>query len=103
MTILEELAFMQWLKENGYKRVTPIGDGRWVALNQLAFHWSMLIGRIGDRMGYDDRYCYADYEKAVEGLDGWIANKFQGEPSGWHRHPLTGRRIAQDGTEYIAD
>lgn len=91
--ILDELNFMAWLKEScGYVDPVPIGAGRYAAIGPLLFHWTMYVGRIGDREGYDTRFCYADRAKAEEGLREWAKRGFRGEPTGWHRHPNTGRR-----------
>lgn len=38
---------------------------------------------------YKDRWCYCTYAKAKLALDAWDGT---GEPTGWHRHPTTGRR-----------
>lgn len=40
-------------------------------------------------MQYKDRWCFCDYAKAKTALDAWDGT---GEPTGWHRHPATGRR-----------
>lgn len=96
-TRLEELAYMTWLKESGgYVLPHPMGDGRWCAIMPLMFHWTLHIGQIGDRTGYDDRYCLRDRETAEKSLLEWAERGFAGEPEYWHRHPLTGRR-REDG------
>lgn len=100
----DDLAFIQHLQSTGYVDLVPMGDGRWVGLLRLMYHWTMHIGQMGDRDTYDDRFCYATYEKAKEGLTEWAARDFMDEPEGWHRHPKTARRRV-DGdptTEYIA-
>ncbi len=75
-------------------------DGRWVGIHRLAFHYSLMIGTVGDYVGYDDRYCYQHLGlvlRAFADFDGEV------EPLGWHRNPRTGRR-RPDGNpeqEYI--
>jgi hypothetical protein len=56
---------------------------------------------IADKIGYADRWCYATRELAQKALDEWTG---QDEPSGWHRHPATGRRRenGDPAREYIA-
>ncbi|RYF08871.1 MAG: hypothetical protein EOO77_24840 [Oxalobacteraceae bacterium] len=90
MAILDELSFLQYLKdEGGYTHLRPLGDGRWVGLMRFAFTWAICTGRMGDRHTYEDRWCYHDRSVAIAALEAWDG---QGEPEGWHRHPLTGRR-----------
>lgn len=66
-----------------------IGNGLYAAIKPLMFHWTLIVGEIGDTCGYADRWCYADQDKAVKALEAWDG---QGEPAGWHRHPMTARR-----------
>lgn len=96
---LDELTYMMWLKTCGYQRITPLPGNRWVALQPLMFHWSMIIGKIGDMTSYDDRYCFASRPVADAALDDWIERGFDGEPQFWHRHPKTGRRRAEGDPE----
>lgn len=87
--------FIAWLKSPDGGSCTLIGDmgdGRYCAIKPLLFHWTMIVGEIGDRDGYEENYCYADRTAAGEGLIGWAILEFQGEPDGWHRHPKSGRR-----------
>lgn len=74
------------------RAMTDRGDGNYVAIKPLLFHWTMIIGPIGDLDGYSDRYCYEDELLAVTALDEWQKRGWQGEPIGWHRHPNSGRR-----------
>lgn len=70
----------------------PMGDGRYCAIKRLLFHWTMIIGQIGDLDGYDDRYCYADRGLAQMALAEWQGRAWADEPIAWHRHPPSGRR-----------
>lgn len=100
----EPAAFFAWLAGAGgghCRLVKDLGDGRYAAAKPLLFHWTLVIGQIGDRFCYDDRYCYATADQAIRALTEWDGN---GEPTDWHRHPHTGRR-RPDGDaarEYIA-
>lgn len=100
----ETMDFSEWLRsEDGGNCIEDkaIGDGLYAAIKPLMFHWTMIVGQIGDRFGYEDRWCYANREKAEAALHAWDGT---GEPSGWHRNPRTGRR-RPDGDptrEYIA-
>lgn len=73
-------------------------DGRYVCLMPFLYTSAIIVGRIGDYMGYDDRWCYSSHDKALRALDAWSG---VGEPDGWHRHPTTGRRRreTEDGIE----
>ena len=84
--------FTAWLLEQ--YRVTPdhlklLDDGRYILASPLMFHWTMMIGRVGDTWGYDTRYCYTHEAVALTALALWNG---EGDPVGWHRHPDTGRR-----------
>lgn len=95
--VLKELEFMTYLKDLGYKDCQPIGNDMYAAIMPLMFTHAIIIGKIHDVAGYEDRWCYHSYDQAKKALDAW--NKI-GEPDGWHRHPGTGRRRA-NGDEYI--
>lgn len=70
-----------------------LGDGTWVMVRRLLFHWMMVRGDFGDLIGYFDRWCYADEALARSALAAFPLHPGSGyEPSGWHRHPPSGRR-----------
>jgi hypothetical protein len=92
--------FLQWLeKENGYTAVRLLSDGRWAALTKMTFTTAIIVGKVSDRWGYDDRWCYHDPVVALAALNAWDGT---GEPLGWHRHPRSGRRVTEEGEEYFA-
>jgi hypothetical protein len=104
--VLDEttLAYFAWLQSEDGGHCTHckvIGDGIYAATKPLLFHWTMMIGQIGDKYGYEDRFCFADQELAENALRQWNG---EGEPVGWHRHPMSGRRRPNgDPTkEYVA-
>lgn len=97
----EMLDFVRFLVENGYSDIVLSDDGRYAALMRLMFTTAIVIGKIGDRDSYYDRWCYHDEEHARAALRSWEAADMTGEPSGWHRHPRTGRRRTVDGDEYV--
>lgn len=91
----EDVAFFEWLAgpEGGNCRMAgDLGGGRYCAIKPLLFHWTLIIGEIGDKEGFEDRFCYADRASAATGLIEWSSREWKGEPEGWHRHPATGRR-----------
>lgn len=57
MSTNAESEFRDWLvTECGYISVHPLGDGRYTCLSARAFNTQILVGRIGDRTGYDDAW-----------------------------------------------
>jgi hypothetical protein len=60
----------------------------------MIFTYRLVIGRTGED-SYDDAWCYADLDSALETLLFW--NPFDAatpEPSGWIKHPSSGRTQA---------
>jgi hypothetical protein len=51
----------------------------------------LVIGRIHDRSGYDDGWCYDSLAEALFALAKWNPME-QIEPEGWVKHISTGRR-----------
>lgn len=93
-----DAVFLTWLKVDcGYLDPKPLPNGRWAAVWKLMFTHAVVIGTIGDETSIDDRWCYKDYASAKAALDAWNGS---GEPEGWHRHPMTGRRRTEEGEEY---
>jgi hypothetical protein len=99
---LEELQFMQWLKDDsGIINPRPIRKYEWAGLFQYMFTCAIVTGRVGDKTSFEDRWCYHSKEAAMKAFIEWNG---EGEPNGWHRHPHTGRRRT-DGdpaTEYVS-
>jgi hypothetical protein len=89
-------AFLLWTKSEGMKDAKLIPKGCYAAIRPLAFTHAIVVGVIGDFESLKGRWCYKDYTKAKAALDAWDG---QGEPTGWHRHPDTGRRVAQKDGE----
>lgn len=98
MNLMENLGYLQWLKhECDMKDVRALPGGRWAAIQRFMFTFAIIVGRIGDRTGYDDRWCYHTYRDALHALEKWDGN---GDPEGWHRHPKTGRRRDNGDPQY---
>ena len=70
-----------------------IGMRGWQVVAVLGFiYTSAIITRGADALlSYDDRWCYHDQPAAIAAARAWLAGD-DPEPSGWHRHPATGRR-----------
>lgn len=99
MTDQQRRDYLRWLKDEcGYKHIRLMPDGRWAAVYPLLFTAAVIVGRVGDKVGFDDRWCYHDAAAACLALAAWDGC---GEPQGWHRHPATGRRVGADGTEEV--
>ena len=87
-----ERKFREFLEENDYKHIRQINDQYWGAIYQFLYGWSIIIGKIGDTTGYEDRWDLTSYHGALLSLEQWEARGFDGEPDGWIRHLRTGRR-----------
>jgi hypothetical protein len=93
--------FLTWLMQQGYKDCRPLPNNRYAAISPLMYTHAIITGRMLDRTGYENRWCFDSYESAKNAMDEWDGT---GEPYGWHRHPSTGRR-RPDGDaalEYVA-
>lgn len=88
--------YMDHLVEIGYQVILPKPGYQWVALYKFIFTTAIIVGNLDDYVGYSDRWCYHTHEDALKGLVTWIADGYEGEPTGWHRHPRTGRRAGPD-------
>ncbi len=100
-TVPPDLAFLQWLiDECGYRDPRPIGGGRYAAIRPKVYTHAIVTGRIGDAFGIDRNWCYESYPQAKRALDAWDG---QGEPAGWFRDPVTGRRRAREPGEIDGD
>lgn len=74
-------------------QIRDLGDGTYVMIRPLLFHWMMVRGDFEDLIGYFDRWCYADETGARAALNAFPEQPEPSyEPVGWHRHPLSGRR-----------
>lgn len=81
-----------------YLHARKLDDGRMLYLEP------MLPGHLSLAIAHDEctleRWCYHDHDAAWRAVLGWNG---KGDPDGWYRHPLTGRRrpggVAED--EYI--
>lgn len=87
-----ELPFLGYLLDTGHLYPKRMGGRRYAAVLRFAFTVGIITGRIGDRVGYDDRWCYRNHTSAKRALDAWDGKD---EPAGWHRHPASGRRLAE--------
>lgn len=78
-------------------------SGLRVAVIRFAFTCAVIIGERRDFMNYyNDRWCYHSLEVAVAAARAWEGPWPETEPTGWHRHPTTGRRYDADGNLYVS-
>lgn len=89
--------FLSWLESEGYTISAEMPEGMWCAVRPLMFHYTLHIGVIGDRSGFEDRFCYANRPRAEAALLEWRERGFEGEPKGWRKHPATNRCRNDDG------
>jgi hypothetical protein len=91
--------FLNWLlKEEGTIACRDLGDGFYLCVRQLLFHYTMILGEIGDTVGYLDRWCYNTLEQATGALNAeWDGSG--DAPGEWHKHPNSGR-VKFDGVIY---
>lgn len=80
-----------WREEDGFTHYRLFPNGRDAMLMRLMFTHAIVADL--SSMYYGDRWCYHTFEAAKAALDAWDG---EGEPTGWHRHPDTGRR-REDG------
>lgn len=80
-----------------YSDIKQFPNGNWVCINRYIFTWAIIYD-LND-WGFEDRWCYSSYDKAKAALDAWDG---EGAPTGWHRHPASGRRYDEQGNMYVA-
>ena len=71
-----------------------LGDGRAIWIYPMMYTFKLCIGPLGSPW-FDDGWCYKDLPSAHAAFDAWDPN-VQPEPTGWVRHPSTGRRRIPD-------
>jgi hypothetical protein len=98
MTDAELIATIIERNQAFYTDVQRKGDAGIAGINRFMFTWAILSGM--NEYGYEDRWCYSNYAKAKAAFDAW--DGLDGtEPTGWHRHPGSGRRVDENGRAYV--
>lgn len=96
--------FFTHLHRMGNSDPRVISGDRYACIMPFMFTTAILVGRLGDAVTYDNRWCYKSYADAKAALDAWDPDT-DNEPDGWHRHPMTSRRREyEDGVlaiEYV--
>lgn len=93
---MTEAEFFTFLHENGLRDLRRLNGNRWAGTLRFMFTHAIIVGRIGNTTGHDDRWCYSLMVDARAALAAWDG---EGEPEGWHRHPGSGRRRSVTGDE----
>jgi hypothetical protein len=66
-----------------------LADGRLLTVEPTLYGARLCIGDADDAINHTDVWCYPDQAAAIAAMDAWNG---EGEPTGWHRHPSSGRR-----------
>lgn len=89
MKLTSEQEFVGFLWKEGYRDIKLLPGNRWAATFDFIYTSGIIVGFMGDTTGYEDRWCFHTHERSEAALGAWDG---QGEPTGWHRHPDSGRR-----------
>jgi hypothetical protein len=82
-----------------YLAVRMLPDGRWIGVHRLLYHWTLHVDICPVTGNYEDRYCYHDIASCHDQMLTWDGT---GDPTGWVRHPTSGRRRdAETGAEWV--
>ena len=76
--------------DEGGSDYVMMANGRDACLKRLLF----TVAIISDltEHGHGDRWCYKTADEACAALQEWTGRGGEGEPQGWFRHPVSGRR-----------
>jgi hypothetical protein len=91
-----QAVWLHLLKQSsGYSQLRPLTrkPGSWAGLMKLMYTTAIVEGRFGQPHDIYDRWCYHDQDSALAALTLWHGDD---EPRGWHRHPMSGRRIDRE-------
>lgn len=87
-----------WRPEDGCSYYRAFPNGRDAMIMRMAFTHAIIADLSSGY--YGDRWCYHTLADALQALYAWDG---EGEPTGWHRHPDSGRRRTNGdpATEYV--
>lgn len=91
----EEIEYLRVLADENpnWTYCGMIGDtGDFFAVNRFMYTAGIIRGPVRDRGNYEDRWCYEHTVLAIAAVEEWRGRGFADEPTGWHRHPISGRR-----------
>ena len=83
-------------------QVAELPNGWVVQVMPMLYTAALVVARPGGLV-YEDRWCYHTVPAAVAAARAWPGPYPGSEPTGWHRHPSTGRRRngGDPTTEYV--
>jgi hypothetical protein len=81
-----------FLLEQGYVAVRQVGDD-WLGVLPMTFGKGRLCSGLSFG-GHEDLWCFESLQEALVAMYRWDPETEE-EPTGWFRHPLTGRRRPQ--------
>lgn len=84
---------------NGYVAYGLAKPGVGVWIMPMIFNHRVGIGSTTPNSMLDDAWCYDDFTQALQALNRWDPD-IDWEPSGWKRHPMSGRR-RPDGNKHL--
>lgn len=90
------------LEESGYVAWRALEDGEYLGVLPMTFGKGRLCAGL-THSGYEEGWCYESLLDAIAEMHRWTPGQ-EAEPSGWMRHPTSGRR-RPDGDaskEYVA-
>lgn len=77
-------------ERDGYRNYVMFPSGHDAAIcNYIYTH--AIVSELTE-WGFGGRWCYHSYYEALLALTEWTERGGEGEPEGWHREPITGRR-----------
>jgi hypothetical protein len=82
-------------KTFGAAAYRELGDGRALWVYRMIYTYKLVIGQIG-AAGFDNSWCYKNLASATYAFLTWNP-LVEAEPTGWVRHPHSGRRRFPDG------
>lgn len=90
----------------GFYATRQLEDGWWLALEPMTFGRARIARSVlgadtaaeAFALGYDDVWEFPTRDAGLEQLRTWNG---LGDPRGWSRHPLTGRRRQPDGSVLV--
>jgi hypothetical protein len=83
-------------EQYGLIEVKSCDNGRLIGIAPFIYTWAIVADL--STVGYEERWCYETLLDAQTAMLDWSG---EGEPTGWHRHPLSGRRRDKEGMEYV--
>jgi hypothetical protein len=88
---------VQCLHDNNYTDLKRLNERFIGGLMKFMFTTAIIKIEVNNFHCYEDRWCYHSEQDARLALQNWDGT---GEPTGWHRHPASGRR-RENELEYI--